>query len=85
MSDPQTPIDAFAATPPTIASLTSLDHELILATTVCAIVEHGGELLMVRQLNRRASRAGTSPPGGWIEATRMDMCSCPSTSSTETC
>ena len=52
MNDPQAPIDAVNATTPTIASLTSLDHELILAATVCAIVEHGGELVMVRQLNR---------------------------------
>ena len=71
MSDPQAPTDAFSATPPTIESLTSLDHELILATTVCAIVEHGGELLMVRQLNREGQPRWNFPTG-WMDRSDED-------------
>ena len=36
-----------AATVPPI-DLLGVDHPAIMATTVCSIVEHGGELLMVR-------------------------------------
>ena len=71
MTDPQAPIGAFSATPPTIESLTSLDHELILATTVCAIVEHGGELLMVRQLNRDGQPRWNFPTG-WMDRSDED-------------
>ena len=53
----------------TYQSLTSLDHELIRATTVCAIVEHGGELLMVRQLNREGQPRWN--PAFWRFATEV--------------
>jgi ADP-ribose pyrophosphatase YjhB (NUDIX family) len=42
------------------------EHALIFATTVCAIVEHGGELLMVRQLNREGEERWNFPTG-WME------------------
>jgi ADP-ribose pyrophosphatase YjhB (NUDIX family) len=45
--------------------LTSDAHDLIFATTVCAIVEHGGELLMVRQLNREGEVRWNFPTG-WM-------------------
>jgi hypothetical protein len=40
-------------------------HDPIFATTVCAIVEHGGELLMVRQLNREGEERWNFPTG-WM-------------------
>lgn len=40
-------------------------HPLIFSTTVCAIVEHGGELLMVRQLNREREERWNFPTG-WM-------------------
>lgn len=40
-------------------------HPLIFSTTVCAIVEHGGELLMVRQLNREGEERWNFPTG-WM-------------------
>ncbi len=57
--------------PPTVASLTSLEHELILATTVCAIMEQGGELLMVRQLNRQGQPRWNFPTG-WMDRADED-------------
>jgi len=47
------------------------EHPTIFATTVCAIVEHGGELLMVRQLNREGA-ARWNFPTGWMEPTDED-------------
>jgi len=41
------------------------EHPLIFSTTVCAIVEHGGELLMVRQLNREGEERWNFPTG-WM-------------------
>ncbi len=40
-------------------------HPNIFATTVCAIVEHGGELLMVRQHNREGDERWNFPTG-WM-------------------
>src|SRR5438046_9895048 len=40
-------------------------HPAIFATTVCSIVEHGGELLMVRQLNREGEERWKFPTG-WM-------------------
>src|SRR4029077_3425287 len=40
-------------------------HPTIFATTVCSIVEHGGELLMVRQLNREGEERWNFPTG-WM-------------------
>jgi len=40
-------------------------HDPIFATTVCSIVEHGGELLMVRQLNREGEERWNFPTG-WM-------------------
>ena len=40
-------------------------HPPIFATTVCSIVEHGGELLMVRQLNREGEERWNFPTG-WM-------------------
>src|SRR6476619_2066808 len=40
-------------------------HEPIFATTVCSIGEHGGELLMVRQLNREGEERWNFPTG-WM-------------------
>ena len=45
--------------------LLGVDHPAILATTVCSIVEHGGELLMVRQLNREGDERWNFPTG-WM-------------------
>jgi ADP-ribose pyrophosphatase YjhB (NUDIX family) len=42
------------------------DHPPIFSATVCAIVEHGGELLMVRQLNREGEERWNFPTG-WME------------------
>jgi ADP-ribose pyrophosphatase YjhB (NUDIX family) len=41
------------------------EHPAIFATTVCSIVEHGGELLMVRQLNREGEERWNFPTG-WM-------------------
>jgi len=40
-------------------------HSPIFSTTVCSIVEHGGELLMVRQLNREGEERWNFPTG-WM-------------------
>ena len=45
--------------------LAGADHPAIFASTVCAIVEHGGELLMVRQLNRDGEERWNFPTG-WM-------------------
>jgi len=42
------------------------DHPPIFATTVCSIVEHGGERLMVQQLNREGEVRWNFPTG-WME------------------
>ena len=52
--------EAGSATPPG-----DEHHEPIFATTVCSIVEHGGELLMVRQLNREGEERWNFPTG-WM-------------------
>ena len=52
-------------TTPTPAPPPADEHEPIFATTVCAIVEHGGELLMVRQLNREGEERWNFPTG-WM-------------------
>ena len=52
--------EAGSATPPG-----DEHHDPIFATTVCSIVEHGGELLMVRQLNREGEE-GWNFPTGWM-------------------
>jgi ADP-ribose pyrophosphatase YjhB (NUDIX family) len=49
-----------------VSSPDSKDHPAILATTVCAIVEHGGELLMVQQLNRDGEVRWNFPTG-WMQ------------------
>jgi ADP-ribose pyrophosphatase YjhB (NUDIX family) len=46
-------------------------HDPIFATTVCAIVEHGGELLMVRQLNRDGEERWNFPTG-WMDSVDED-------------
>ncbi|HYX84583.1 MAG TPA: NUDIX domain-containing protein [Gaiellales bacterium] len=46
-------------------------HPNILPTTVCSIVEHGGELLMVRQLNREGEERWNFPTG-WMEPVDED-------------
>jgi ADP-ribose pyrophosphatase YjhB (NUDIX family) len=53
------------ATSALAADLTGVDHPAILPTTVCSIVEHGGELLMVRQLNREGEERWNFPTG-WM-------------------
>jgi ADP-ribose pyrophosphatase YjhB (NUDIX family) len=53
------------AVPAFAVDLLGLDHPAIMATTVCAIVEHGGELLMVRQLNREGEERWNFPTG-WM-------------------
>jgi ADP-ribose pyrophosphatase YjhB (NUDIX family) len=69
MSDPMIPSEAgFIADPaaqPASPVPPSEGHEPIFATTVCAIVEHGGELLMVRQLNREGEVRWNFPTG-WM-------------------
>ena len=72
-----------AATVPPI-DLLGVDHPAIMATTVCSIVEHGGELLMVRQLNREGEERSNSPDG-WSRWTRTATCSSRSTRSTAIC
>jgi len=47
------------------ADLMGVEHPAIMATTVCSIVEHGGELLMVRQLNREGEERWNFPTG-WM-------------------
>src|SRR4029078_11679364 len=49
-------------------------HAPIFATTVCSIVEHGGELLMVRQLNREGEERWNFPTG-WMAALDEDRAS----------
>jgi ADP-ribose pyrophosphatase YjhB (NUDIX family) len=61
MSDPATPAETAAPDP-----LSGADHPTIFATTVCSIVEHGGELLMVRQLNREGEERWNFPTG-WMQ------------------
>jgi ADP-ribose pyrophosphatase YjhB (NUDIX family) len=46
-------------------------HHTIFAATVCAIVEHGGELLMVRQLNRDGEERWNFPTG-WMSGRDED-------------
>ena len=53
------------------ATQMGIGHPKILATTVCAIVEHGGELLMVRQLNRDGEERWNFPTG-WMEPVDED-------------
>ncbi|HSD01014.1 MAG TPA: NUDIX domain-containing protein [Gaiellales bacterium] len=53
------------------ATQMGVGHPKILATTVCAIVEHGGELLMVRQLNRDGEERWNFPTG-WMEPVDED-------------
>jgi ADP-ribose pyrophosphatase YjhB (NUDIX family) len=48
-----------------------IGHPNILPTTVCSIVEHGGELLMVRQLNRDGEERWNFPTG-WMEPVDED-------------
>jgi ADP-ribose pyrophosphatase YjhB (NUDIX family) len=50
---------------------TSEEHATIFATTVCSIVEHGGELLMVRQLNREGEERWNFPTG-WMASRDED-------------
>ncbi|MGZ4430268.1 MAG: NUDIX domain-containing protein [Gaiellales bacterium] len=57
MSDPAIPTEA--------GFTTEEAHPTIFATTVCSIVEHGGELLMVRQLNREGEERWNFPTG-WM-------------------
>src|SRR5438067_5343937 len=54
------------AVPAFAVDLLGVDHLAIMATTVCSIVEHGGELLMVRQLNREGEERWNFPTG-WME------------------
>ena len=54
------------ATPTSAGIDPAEQHSLIFATTVCSIVEHGGELLMVRQLNREGEERWNFPTG-WME------------------
>src|SRR6476469_4526865 len=53
------------AVPAFAIDLLGVDHPAIMATTVCSIVEHGGELLMVRQLNREGEERWNFPTG-WM-------------------
>jgi ADP-ribose pyrophosphatase YjhB (NUDIX family) len=53
------------AAPAAPHDLLGSDHPAIMATTVCSIVEHGGELLMVRQLNREGEERWNFPTG-WM-------------------
>lgn len=48
-------------------------HPNILPATVCSIVEHGGELLMVRQLNREGEERWNFPTG-WMQPVDEDGC-----------
>src|SRR5438132_13648727 len=53
------------ALPAKPAQVSDEQHSLIFSTTVCSIVEHGGELLMVRQLNREGEERWNFPTG-WM-------------------
>ena len=66
MSDSLTPTEAGF-----MAKQTGEEHAPIFATTVCSIVEHGGELLMVRQLNREGEERWNFPTG-WMAALDED-------------
>jgi ADP-ribose pyrophosphatase YjhB (NUDIX family) len=57
--------DAPAAPAVAADDLLGVGHPAIMATTVCSIVEHGGELLMVRQLNREGEERWNFPTG-WM-------------------
>ena len=57
--------------PATRAERAAEGHATIFATTVCAIVEHGGELLMVRQLNRDGEERWNFPTG-WMNVLDED-------------
>jgi ADP-ribose pyrophosphatase YjhB (NUDIX family) len=57
--------------PATRAERAAEGHPTIFAATVCAIVEHGGELLMVRQLNREGDPRWNFPTG-WMAARDED-------------
>jgi ADP-ribose pyrophosphatase YjhB (NUDIX family) len=70
VSDPITPPEP-AAAPGLGAPRAGETHPLIFSTTVCAIVEHGGELLMVRQLNREGEPRWNFPTG-WMAARDED-------------
>jgi ADP-ribose pyrophosphatase YjhB (NUDIX family) len=50
---------------PAVASGDGEQHTPVFATTVCAIVEHGGQLLMVRQHNREGEVRWNFPTG-WM-------------------
>src|SRR5436190_22572930 len=63
MSESMIPSEAGFIEPP--AGAAAEEHPNIFATTVCAIVEHGGELLMVRQLNREGEPRWNFPTG-WM-------------------
>jgi ADP-ribose pyrophosphatase YjhB (NUDIX family) len=60
-------VDSESPGAPTVASddLLGVGHPAIMAATVCSIVEHGGELLMVRQLNREGEERWNFPTG-WM-------------------
>jgi len=58
-----------APTRPAVAAGADEQHAPVLATTVCAIVEHGGQLLMVRQYNREGEACWNFPTG-WMS--RLD-------------
>jgi ADP-ribose pyrophosphatase YjhB (NUDIX family) len=65
VSEPVVPSEAGFVAAPDPSGLTGAAHETIFATTVCAIVEHAGELLMVRQLNREGEPRWNFPTG-WM-------------------
>src|SRR5919206_18293 len=48
-----------------------VEHPEIFSATVCAIVEHGGALLMVRQLNREGEERWNFPTG-WMSSRDED-------------
>jgi len=60
-----------AVTPPGSVPPVDEDHPPIFSTTVCSIVEHGGELLMVRQLNREGEERWNFPTG-WMASRDED-------------
>jgi len=47
-------------TPPVVADLMGVAHPAILATTVCAIVEHGGSPSVTRLVRNENAELGTS-------------------------
>src|ERR1700752_610790 len=65
MSEPVVPSEAGFVPTPDPSGLSGAAHEAIFATTVCAIVEHSGELLMVRQINREGEPRWNFPTG-WM-------------------